>query len=116
MGTAEGAADWALVRQHLGAEDPADVTTALKCVHEAFRKFDDDGSGTIDASELKLALQHMGLKLSAAEVSELLTSADKDGNGEIDMEEFEGMMLATAEGAAIWDNIRKQTTSANAVR
>eukprot|EP01052_Picozoa_sp_SAG31_P001240 SAG31_NODE_41_length_31342_cov_8.029286_30_plen_879_part_00 len=114
--TAEGAADWALVRQHLGAEDPADVTSALKYVHEAFRNFDEDGSGSIDASELKLALQHMGLKLSAAEISALLTSADKDGNGEIDMDEFEGMMLATAEGAAVWDNIRKQATTANAGR
>ena len=36
----------------------------------------------------------------------MMASADKDGNGEIDIEEFQGMMLATADGAAVWGKIR----------
>ena len=78
----------------------------MQSVHEAFRAFDDDGSGSINASELKMALQHMGLELSSAEVDSMMATADKDGDGEIDLEEFEGMMDATAEGAAAWAKIR----------
>jgi Ca2+-binding EF-hand superfamily protein len=107
--TAEGASDWDLVRRHMGAEDPADVTSAVASVHDAFRAFDRDGSGSIDAAELKMALQHMGLALSAAEVESMMANADKDGDGEIDLEEFEGMMQATAEGAAAWGKIREQS-------
>lgn len=110
--TADGASDWNLVRQSVGGEAAEDVSASISSLKDAFRKFDGDGSGTIDASELKLAMEHMGLRLSEAELAEMMASADKDGNGEIDIEEFQGMMLATVDGAAVWDKIRGQCATA----
>jgi xanthine/uracil permease/Ca2+-binding EF-hand superfamily protein len=110
--SADGASDWNLVRQTVGGEGAEDVSASISTLKDAFRRFDSDGSGTIDAAELKLAMEHMGLRLSEAELTEMMASADKDGNGEIDIEEFQGMMLATVDGAAAWGKIRSQCATA----
>ena len=59
---------------------------------EIFRVFDKDGSGTIDAEEVRHVLHNLGEKLSDKEVGELMKEADIDGNGEIDYEEFITLM------------------------
>merc|ERR1712146_421656 len=51
-------------------------------IKEAFDLLDTDGSGTIDAKELKVAMCALGL------------DADKDGSGTIDFNEFLNMMTA----------------------
>eukprot|EP01111_Echinosteliopsis_oligospora_P015688 TRINITY_DN627_c0_g1_i1.p1 TRINITY_DN627_c0_g1~~TRINITY_DN627_c0_g1_i1.p1 ORF type:complete len:240 (+),score=71.02 TRINITY_DN627_c0_g1_i1:67-786(+) len=58
-----------------------------------FKKYDKDGSGTIDREELKeLLLVTMGKKMSAMMVQRMVDAqmqlADKDGSGEIDFDEF----------------------------
>lgn len=62
--------------------------TPLEDAKRAFKMFDTDGSGTIDASELGNALRAMGQKVSDEEVKEMLAQADDDGTGEIDFEEY----------------------------
>ena len=58
-----------------------------------FREFDADGSGAIDADELRKLLEvAMGMECSAEEVLELMAQVDSDGNGEIDEEEFMEIM------------------------
>ena len=111
--SADGASDWNLVRQTMGGEDAEEASAAILSLKDAFRKFDGDGSGAIDTAELKLAMEHLGLALSEAELTEMMASADKDGNGEIDIEEFEGMMRATGEGAAVWGKIRRHCAAGN---
>jgi hypothetical protein len=54
-----------------------------------FRRFDADGSGTLDLGELGPHLQKMlpGV-LSGAQLRRLLSAADADGNGELSMDEL----------------------------
>ncbi|KAK3736135.1 hypothetical protein QZH41_004642 [Actinostola sp. cb2023] len=69
-----------------------DLVNAFK---EVFDLFDSNGGGTIDAEELDLALRSVDIQLSQDEIIEVLTSMDKDGNGEIDFEEFLSLMTNT---------------------
>lgn len=55
---------------------------------EMFRSMDTDNSGTITLSELKDGLRKWGAKLSDSEATQLMESADVDGNGTIDYIEF----------------------------
>ena len=56
--------------------------------HIVFQKFDEDGSGTIDAGEMSRALAHMGLKLPKPTIAMLMRKYDADASGEIDYDEF----------------------------
>jgi hypothetical protein len=49
----------------------------------AFHMYDLDGSGGIDAYELKLALQSMGQNPTEEEILELMGAIDEDGSGSI---------------------------------
>ena len=61
---------------------------------EAFNLFDTDGSGNIDAKELKAAMRALGFQVKKADVRKMIADIDKDGNGSIDFEEFLDMMTA----------------------
>ena len=54
----------------------------------AFKKFDADDSNSIDTAELGSLLKELGWNVSDADVTEALTVLDKDGNGDIDLDEF----------------------------
>jgi Ca2+-binding EF-hand superfamily protein len=58
----------------------------VRC-RDAFGLFDKDGSGMIDAWELKEALKAMGQHPTDEEVMQILSGVDGDGNG-IDFVEF----------------------------
>lgn len=66
-----------------------------KAFREVFDLFDSNGGGTIDATELDEALKSADIHLSRDEIAEVLNSMDKDGNGEIDFEEFLTLMTNT---------------------
>ena len=58
-------------------------------LREVFDKFDTDKSGALDADELKVALRvALGDDLSIEDCRGLVRSADRDGNGVVDFEEF----------------------------
>lgn len=81
---------------------------------EAFDLFDTDGSGTIDAKELKVAMRcaflsisyptapmhtssttrALGFEPKKEEIKKLIADADKDGNGTIDFDDFLSMMTS----------------------
>ena len=85
-------------------------------IREAFDLFDTDGSGTIDAKELKVAMRcvegvlsfvdvmnnwkkscqyrALGFEPKKEEVKKMIADIDKDGSGNIDFEEFLTMMTA----------------------
>jgi calmodulin len=50
----------------------------------AFKIFDKDGSGKIDAKELKNAMKSLGNQMSDKEVEEMLAVADLDADGKVD--------------------------------
>ena len=57
---------------------------------EAFSVLDQDGSGTISASELKSALMKGGSsQVSEAEIQSLISQVDANGDGELQLDEFE---------------------------
>eukprot|EP00798_Chlamydomonas_sp_ICE-L_P003870 gene3870-13934_t len=67
---------------------------------KAFKQLDTDNSGTIEIKELEVALDQFGIKLDSdegkkqAELKALIASADKNGDGLIDYDEFAFMLRA----------------------
>merc|ERR1711907_689014 len=61
-------------------------------VAEAFQLFDTDGSGAIDAKELKVAMQALGFDPSSDEIAKMMADIDVDGNATVELEEFIEMM------------------------
>ena len=59
-------------------------------VHALFNKFDVDSSGTLESDELLKGLRSLRIAdLPLKQLRALITSIDVDGNGVIDLEEFE---------------------------
>ena len=56
-------------------------------IKEAFDLFDTDGSGSIDAKELKVAMRALGFEPKKEEIKKMISDIDKDGNGTIDFNE-----------------------------
>jgi len=63
-------------------------------IKEAFDLFDSDGSGTIDAKELKVAMRALGFEPKKEEIKKMISDIDKDGSGTIDFNEFLELMTA----------------------
>merc|ERR1711885_1240 len=63
-------------------------------IREAFDPFDTDGSGTIDAKELKVAMRALGFEPKKEEIKKMISDIDKDGTGTIDFNEFLQMMTS----------------------
>jgi len=63
----------------------------------AFRIFDKNGDGKISKTEIEAVLGAGDVEaaMGAQAVADLLKEVDKDGDGEIDFQEFMGMMKAT---------------------
>lgn len=57
-------------------------------IREAFDLFDSDGSGTIDAKELKVAMRALGFEPKKEEIRKMIADIDKCGDGQINFEEF----------------------------
>lgn len=57
----------------------------------AFSLFDQDGSGSIDATELRSALRAMGTSLEADDAVEILRKYDASGSGSISLQEFRAL-------------------------
>ncbi|CAM6100341.1 unnamed protein product [Calypogeia fissa] len=60
---------------------------------EAFRVFDRDDSGWIDATELRTVMTRLGEEVTDDEVAEMIREADFDGDGHINYEEFVHAMM-----------------------
>ncbi|KLU81384.1 hypothetical protein MAPG_00474 [Magnaporthiopsis poae ATCC 64411] len=61
---------------------------------QAFKVFDQDGSGSISPEELRQALRQLGDFYSDEEINDMISHADLDGNGSIDYQEFVQLMSA----------------------
>jgi Ca2+-binding EF-hand superfamily protein len=89
-----------------GCIDPAEFERGLKGwmnlpkkkradMEGFFKLFDSDGSGEIDASEMKQVLNTMGLVTEEAEESvlTLMKMVDRDGDGTLGLDEFKVLMV-----------------------
>lgn len=61
-------------------------------IREAFRVFDIDGNGFVTRTELKHVMMNLGEKMTEEEVYSMVEEADIDGDGQINYEEFYGLM------------------------
>merc|ERR1719203_2449852 len=61
-------------------------------IKEAFELFDTDGSGEIDAKELRVAMRALGFDPKKEEIHQMIAEVDDDGSGEIGFPEFLKMM------------------------
>jgi len=64
-----------------------------KELEDAFRTFDQDGNGFIEADELVRVVTSMGEKLTLEEATAMLAEADANNDGKIDYQEFCEIML-----------------------
>lgn len=71
--------------------DDEDHEDALR---EAFKMFDRDGNGYIDAEELRICMINLGEKLTLEEVEEMIREVDIDYDGRMDYQEFVKLMCS----------------------
>ncbi|CAK4464104.1 unnamed protein product [Aphanomyces euteiches] len=79
-------------------------------IKEAFSLFDTDGSGSIDARELKAAMRALGFQVKKAEVRKMIADIDKDENGTIEFENFVEMMTSRMTGKISFKNLKRVCT------
>ena len=63
---------------------------------KSFRLFDDDETGTISLKNLRRVAKELGEQMSEEELQEMIDEADRDGDGEINEEEFLRIMKKTS--------------------
>lgn len=61
-------------------------------IRTAFLLFDKDRSNTIDIQELKDAMKALGIHMTKQQANEMMERIDKDGSGQLDFDEFLGLM------------------------
>ncbi|OQR86520.1 hypothetical protein ACHHYP_10464 [Achlya hypogyna] len=57
-------------------------------LQDVFASYDMDGSGTIDADELKPLFDELGIPMDRAELDRALAAMDESGDGVVDVDEF----------------------------
>ena len=76
-------------------------------IKEAFDLFDSDHSGEIDVGELKQALMNLGIDTKNQTLQNMLADIDKNGNANIDFDEFIEMMTAKMSDKDTPEDLRK---------
>lgn len=61
-------------------------------IKEAFDLFDTDGSGKIDAKELKVAMRALGFEPKKEEIRKMISEVDRNGSGTIEYQDFLDLM------------------------
>merc|ERR1719218_292896 len=61
-------------------------------IKEEIQKMIQDGSGSIDAKELKVAMRALGFEPKKEEIQKMIQDVDDDGSGTIEFPEFMTMM------------------------
>ena len=76
-------------------------------IKEAFDLFDTDGSGKIDAKELKVAMKALGFESKKEEIRKIINDIDKEGSGQIDYRDFTDLMVIKMQERNPEDEMRK---------
>lgn len=76
-----------LISNKLRTEDIQDE------MNDAFKVFDKNGDGVLTPTELREMLEKFGEKMKQEDIDEFIRTADKDGDGRIDYEEFVNILM-----------------------
>lgn len=76
-------------------------------IKEAFDLFDTDGSGRIDAKELKVAMRALGFEPKKDEIKKMIADVDKEGTGTIEYQDFLDLMTVKMAERDPLEEIRK---------
>jgi calcium-binding protein CML len=77
---------------------------------EVFDHFDADGSGSIDAGELRNVFQSMGTEVSEQEMEDMIAGVDDDGSGQIEFQEFMVLMCSNFGSRSFEEDMREAFT------
>ena len=64
-------------------------------IRRVFKLFDDDETGKISFRNLKRVARELGENMTDEELQEMIDEADRDGDGEVNEEEFLRIMKKT---------------------
>ena len=79
-----------IMTQKIQDRDPVEETL------KAFKLFDEDNTGKISLRNLRRVARELGENLSDEELTAMIDEFDKDGDGEINEQEFLGIMKMTS--------------------
>ena len=85
-----------MLAQEVRKEHHAFSAEEVADFRRAFNTMDTDGSGGIDAGEVKAVLQRFGQNPSDEELQQMVEDVDEDGSGEIEFDEFIVLMTRKA--------------------
>ena len=68
-------------------------TYGFTSVRNTFRDIDVDGSGSIEATELRAAFRRQGIVLTDEETAAVMRVFDRNGDGRLNYDEFVSAML-----------------------
>ncbi|KAM7268476.1 hypothetical protein ACFE04_010642 [Oxalis oulophora] len=69
-------------------------SSAASELKDAFDLYDQDKNGLISSNELHLVLNRIGMSCSVEDCVKMIKSVDKDGDGNVDFDEFQKMMTS----------------------
>merc|ERR1712166_891513 len=78
-----------MMTQKMAERDPREE------MMKAFRLFDDDDTGKINFPNLRRVAKELGENMTDEEIQEMIDEADRDGDGEINEDEFMRIMRKT---------------------
>merc|ERR1712137_1000192 len=64
-------------------------------IDKAFKLFDDDQTGRVSFKNLQRVAKELGERLTDEELQEMIDEVDRDGDGEVNNEEFQRIMKKT---------------------
>ena len=79
----------------------------VKEIREVFTLFDKDKDDKITTSELKLALENLGIDAKNQTLQSMINDMDKDSNGIIDFKEFVNMMTSNISDSDTREDLKK---------
>jgi len=85
--------------QQVHCRRPPPLLASRRCHRALTRSWsvlaaDKDGDGHIEPKEIKRVMHDVGVKISTKEITDLIASVDKDGNGMIEFDEFVSIMAS----------------------
>jgi calcium-binding protein CML len=105
---AQASDEFALLKAKITAQgNKALNNEQIARLKEVFDHFDEDGSGSIDAGELRNVFLSMGADATEQEMEEMIASVDDDGSGQIEFNEFMVLMCSNFGSKSFEEDMRE---------